>query len=90
MANRSHLLESLFERVAVPPAKRFRVAGEPDRVAQLKSIAKREALHESFVAAAKSIGVMSDPLSTTEQMELLKLLKYVTCELSGWGHRALA
>ncbi len=83
VANRSHLLETLFEHVSVPSIKRFKVEAEPDRVAQLTSIAKRDALHDAFIAAAKSIGATSGPLSTAEQMELLKLLKYVVCEDSG-------
>jgi len=81
VANRSHLLETLFEHVSVPPTKRFKAEAEPDRVAQLISIAKRDQLGGPFATAATAVGVGTRTLSRDEQLELVKLLKCVcaTC-----------
>ena len=74
---RSELLETVFERTAVPPAKQFKTEAQPDRVAQLTHLFKRGFLHDAFTAAAAQLGVGNRQLTTHEQLELKKLLKYV-------------
>jgi hypothetical protein len=75
--NRSELLETLFEQTAVPPRKRFKPDAQPDRVAQLKHLFQRDVLRDAFTTAATEMGIGNRQLTTHEQLELKKLLKYV-------------
>ena len=80
--NRSKLLERVIEYTAVPPSKRFKAEAEPDRIAQLISIAKRDLVRRPFATAATAVGAGNRTLSSGEQMELAKLLKYACVTLS--------
>jgi len=80
--NRSELIENVFERTVMPPNKQFKSEALPDRVAQLKHLMKRDSLlHDAFTTAATEMDIGSRQLTTHEQLELEKLLKYVALQV---------
>lgn len=83
---RSVLTEQVFDRIAVAPDHRSdSAAANADRVAQLQSLATRNA--QLFTAATGAAKIDSQKLPPSLQLTLINLLKYVRCSCAACSLR---